>query len=138
MSTLTCPKCQAPMRTYERNRVHVDQCTGCGGIFLDRGELEALTAAEQAFHGGREQGAVPPSGYGQTAPPPPGGYPPPQQPYAAPPVQQYGAPPRYTHSGKPYHAPHVQQYGAPPHYTHSGKPYYGHRRHKSFLEELFD
>lgn len=121
------------MRTYERNRVHVDQCTSCGGLFLDRGELEALAAAEAAYHGVREQpGAVPPGGYGQAAPTPP------PQPYGAPPVQQYGAPPSYTRSGKPYHAPPVQQYGAAPHYTHSGKPYYGRRRHKSFLEGLFD
>lgn len=50
MTTLTCPKCGSEMRTYERNRVHVDQCTGCGGLFLDRGELEALVAAENAWH----------------------------------------------------------------------------------------
>ncbi|GAA1874875.1 zf-TFIIB domain-containing protein [Lapillicoccus jejuensis] len=48
----TCPKCAAPMRSYERNRVLVEQCTGCGGLFLDRGELEALVAAEQAWHAG--------------------------------------------------------------------------------------
>ena len=50
MSTLTCPKCGSDMRSYERNQVHVDQCTGCGGLFLDRGELEALVAAENAWH----------------------------------------------------------------------------------------
>jgi Zn-finger nucleic acid-binding protein len=37
------------MRTYERNGVNVDQCTGCKGIFLDRGELEALINAEAEF-----------------------------------------------------------------------------------------
>jgi Zn-finger nucleic acid-binding protein len=41
------------MRTYERNGVHVDQCTECRGIFLDRGELERLIDAENAWHGGR-------------------------------------------------------------------------------------
>lgn len=40
------------MRSYERNQVVVDQCTGCGGLFLDRGELEALAQAESAFYGG--------------------------------------------------------------------------------------
>jgi Zn-finger nucleic acid-binding protein len=49
---LTCPKCHAPMRTYERNGVHVDQCTDCRGIFLDRGELDRLIDAENAWHGG--------------------------------------------------------------------------------------
>ena len=47
---LTCPKCTSEMRSYERNRILVDQCTGCGGLFLDRGELEKLTAAENAWH----------------------------------------------------------------------------------------
>ncbi len=46
---LTCPKCQESMRNYERNGVHVDQCNGCKGIFLDRGELEALISAEEGF-----------------------------------------------------------------------------------------
>ena len=49
---LTCPKCHGPMRTYERNGVHVDQCTECRGIFLDRGELERLIDAETAWHDG--------------------------------------------------------------------------------------
>ena len=49
-TTLTCPKCGSDMRQYERNRVLVDQCTGCGGLVLDRGELERLTAAEAEWH----------------------------------------------------------------------------------------
>ena len=40
------------MRTYERNGVHVDQCSECRGIFLDRGELDRLIDAENAWHGG--------------------------------------------------------------------------------------
>ncbi len=40
------------MRTYERNGVHVDQCTDCRGIFLDRGELDRLIDAENAWHSG--------------------------------------------------------------------------------------
>ena len=39
------------MRAYERNGVTVDQCTECRGIFLDRGELERLTSAENSWHG---------------------------------------------------------------------------------------
>jgi len=49
---LTCPKCHGQMRNYERNGVHVDQCTECRGIFLDRGELDRLIDAENAWHGG--------------------------------------------------------------------------------------
>ncbi len=47
---LTCPKCQGAMRTYERSGITVDQCTECRGIFLDRGELDRLIDAENAFH----------------------------------------------------------------------------------------
>jgi Zn-finger nucleic acid-binding protein len=50
MDSLICPKCQGPMRTYERNGVHVDQCSECRGIFLDRGELERLIDAEESYH----------------------------------------------------------------------------------------
>ena len=46
---MDCPKCGEEMRSYERNNVTVDQCTGCRGIFLDRGELERLMEAESAF-----------------------------------------------------------------------------------------
>jgi uncharacterized protein len=56
---LTCPKCHGTMRTYERNGVHVDQCTECRGIFLDRGELDRLIDAENAWHGG--EAAAPPA-----------------------------------------------------------------------------
>ena len=48
---MTCPKCGAEMRMYERNGVTVDQCTGCRGVFLDRGELERLIDAEGSYYG---------------------------------------------------------------------------------------
>ena len=47
---MNCPKCESEMRSYERNGVTVDQCTGCRGIFLDRGELERLIDAETSFY----------------------------------------------------------------------------------------
>ncbi|HYF25484.1 MAG TPA: zf-TFIIB domain-containing protein [Baekduia sp.] len=47
---MICPKCQGEMRTYERNGIHVDQCTECRGLFLDRGELEHLVQAENSFY----------------------------------------------------------------------------------------
>ena len=49
-ASLTCPKCHAAMRTYERSGVHVDQCAQCRGIFLDRGELERLVDAESSYY----------------------------------------------------------------------------------------
>ena len=47
---MNCPKCESEMRSYERNGVTVDQCTGCRGIFLDRGELERLIDAETSYY----------------------------------------------------------------------------------------
>jgi Zn-finger nucleic acid-binding protein len=49
-TTLTCPKCEGAMRTYERGGVTVDQCGECRGIFLDRGELDRLIDAERGWH----------------------------------------------------------------------------------------
>lgn len=43
---MQCPKCHAPMHTYNRNGVQIEQCSGCRGIFLDYGELESLTQLE--------------------------------------------------------------------------------------------
>jgi len=40
------------MQQYERNDVIVDQCTECGGLFLDRGELERLAVAEANYYSG--------------------------------------------------------------------------------------
>jgi Zn-finger nucleic acid-binding protein len=57
---LICPKCTSEMRSYERNRILVDQCTGCGGLFLDKGELEQLAAAETAWHAAQAAAPAPP------------------------------------------------------------------------------
>ena len=58
---MACPKCGGPMRTYERNGIHLEQCTGCRGVFLDFGELEHLTQLESRFS---QQPPMQP-GYGQ-------------------------------------------------------------------------
>ena len=50
---LTCPKCLGTMRQYERNGVVVEQCLECRGLFLDRGELEQLIAAETRWNTAR-------------------------------------------------------------------------------------
>ncbi|ESP96687.1 zf-TFIIB domain-containing protein [Streptomyces sp. CHA1] len=83
-----CPKCHAPMHTYNRNGVQIEQCGGCRGIFLDYGELEALTRLESQW----SQQAPPPS-----APPAP--QPPHAQAYPAPPAPAWGAP---HHGGHHY------------------------------------
>jgi Zn-finger nucleic acid-binding protein len=72
---MQCPKCRGTMRTYNRSGVQIEQCDNCRGIFLDYGELEALTRLESQWGGG----AVPP------APPPAHGQP------------AWGAPAHYGH-----------------------------------------
>ncbi|MEU8782710.1 zf-TFIIB domain-containing protein [Streptomyces sp. NPDC048637] len=79
---MQCPKCQAPMHTYHRNGVQIEQCAGCRGIFLDYGELEALARLES-----------------QQAPPPPA-------PQAYPAAPAWGAPHQGHHGHHGYHGHH--------------------------------
>lgn len=108
MSNLVCPKCHGPMRSYERSGVHVDQCTDCRGIFLDRGELEHLIDAETAF----AARAAPPQ---PAAPLPPA------------PEPGFGMPQRGWDRDWSHDDSH-DGYGR-------GRP---RKRRKSFLEDLFD
>ncbi len=62
---MNCPKCPGSMRSYERNGVHLEQCDTCRGIFLDHGELEALTRAEAQWSQQQQQPRYAPDpGYG--------------------------------------------------------------------------
>lgn len=45
MPLLVCPNCDAGMKAVVRNGVELDVCTGCKGVWLDRGELEKLMSA---------------------------------------------------------------------------------------------
>ena len=85
---MICPKCQNLMQTVDRRGVHIEQCEGCRGIFLDRGELEQIAGAEQSFYG--TAAAPPPYGGGQhrDSPPPYGG------------GQYRDSPPPYGHRGQ--------------------------------------
>lgn len=56
---MECPKCQGPMRSYERNGITIDQCIECRGIYLDRGELEHLISLEAAQSAPRPAAAAP-------------------------------------------------------------------------------
>ncbi|MGW3358381.1 TFIIB-type zinc ribbon-containing protein [Streptomyces bungoensis] len=84
---MKCPKCHAEMHTYNRNGVQIEQCSGCRGIFLDYGELEALTRLE--------------SQWTQPMPPPPA-----PQAYPAPPAPAWGAPHGGGHHGGHYGGHH--------------------------------
>ncbi|MEZ4402115.1 MAG: zf-TFIIB domain-containing protein [Kofleriaceae bacterium] len=42
---MDCPRCNdAPLIELDRDGVTIDRCERCRGIWLDRGELEKLTA----------------------------------------------------------------------------------------------
>jgi Zn-finger nucleic acid-binding protein len=117
---LTCPKCQGAMRQYERNGVHVDQCTECRGIFLDRGELEKLIDAETSWNS--SQAAQPAAAAPAPVPAPAPGR---SQPgYQQQPYQEHG----YQEHGH-------QQHGYQPGYGQHG---HHKKKRRSFLEDLFD
>ncbi|MEV7729219.1 zf-TFIIB domain-containing protein [Streptomyces sp. NPDC087917] len=88
---MQCPKCHAMMHTYNRNGVQIEQCSGCRGIFLDYGELEALTRLESQYT--QQYGQVPPP----AAPPAP--YP---VQHAAP-APAWGAPQHHGGHGHGHH-----------------------------------
>ncbi|MFJ8192278.1 zf-TFIIB domain-containing protein [Streptomyces sp. NPDC096094] len=95
---MQCPKCRAPMHTYNRNGVQIEQCSGCRGIFLDYGELESLTRLEAQW----SQSAPPPA-----PPAAPQAYPPAApQAYPAAPAPAWGAP-QHGHHG--HHGHHRQK-----------------------------
>ena len=46
---MKCPKDGSPLETVQVGNVSVDKCTGCAGIWLDTGELEAIEAQDSGF-----------------------------------------------------------------------------------------
>ena len=43
-----CPKCGAPLKQRSFQKIEIDQCTGCNGIWLDAGELEQVVGKEES------------------------------------------------------------------------------------------
>lgn len=39
---LHCPKCQGSLESYTFHGFVLDRCQGCGGIWMDQGELEGV------------------------------------------------------------------------------------------------
>ncbi|GAB3009430.1 zf-TFIIB domain-containing protein [Amycolatopsis acidiphila] len=126
------------MRTVDKNGVHLEQCEGCRGIFLDRGELEQIAGAESAYYGSPAPYPGPaPSG---VAPPYRGGHDDSPGPYRG-----HGDSPRpfrgHSDSPRPYRGGYGDSsrpyQGGGAYYGDSPRPYRGHRK-RSFLENLFD
>lgn len=47
-SSMRCPKCGEPLKERSFQKIQIDQCTGCNGIWLDAGELEQVAEKENA------------------------------------------------------------------------------------------
>ena len=43
-----CPKCGAPLKARSFQKIEIDQCTGCNGIWLDAGELEQVAGKDES------------------------------------------------------------------------------------------
>ncbi len=44
---MRCPKCGEPLREIRHQQLKVDECIGCGGIWLDKGEFELLVGPKR-------------------------------------------------------------------------------------------
>jgi len=44
---MRCPKCGAPLKERSFQKIALDQCTGCNGIWLDAGELDEVAKKEE-------------------------------------------------------------------------------------------
>ena len=42
MTPMLCPVCKTDLKISERQGIEIDYCSTCGGIWLDRGELDKL------------------------------------------------------------------------------------------------
>jgi uncharacterized protein len=43
---MKCPKCGEALKARSFQKIEIDQCTGCHGIWLDAGELEQVAEKE--------------------------------------------------------------------------------------------
>lgn len=50
---ISCPKCNSAMVVVDRQGVQIDYCTGCHGVFLDRGELDRLIGLSNQANDGQ-------------------------------------------------------------------------------------
>ena len=139
-----CPKCRGAFIEIDRGGIKIDVCQECRSVFLDRGELDQIIAAEQRavsnvysedesfFRQLAGQQAAPtaqvtpqPMPVSQPAPPvqpPQPAYTPPpvqpQQPTYTPPPVQHTPPPQQTYSAPPPPHQPQQQYGQHGHGQH--------------------
>ncbi len=45
---MRCPKCGMQLITIDFRGLKIDKCTGCAGVWLDEGELEAIVELDKS------------------------------------------------------------------------------------------
>jgi Zn-finger nucleic acid-binding protein len=108
---ILCPKCHELMVIVDRQGIHIDYCSNCHGVYLDRGELEKLIemSSHPRYAQGHHSQGMP---YGQ---------------------QGYGSP-AYGQPAPPQRPPQPQR-----HYDSDYDYNYRSRKRKGgFLSEIFD
>jgi len=48
---MKCPKCGMDLLEIDYKSIKVDRCSGCEGVWLDPGELEAVAGLEKSLLG---------------------------------------------------------------------------------------
>ena len=46
-ATMTCPRCAGTLVEREHNHLKIDECAACGGVWLDKGELQILERVDE-------------------------------------------------------------------------------------------
>ena len=55
---MRCPVCKNMMIVVEHNRIELDHCVECGGVWFDAGELELLIETMQLEQSGLSLGSI--------------------------------------------------------------------------------
>jgi len=45
---MVCPKCGGKMNEINKAGIMIDECSGCGGVYFDRGELDILLESKES------------------------------------------------------------------------------------------
>ena len=45
---MKCPKCGAPLKERSFQKITIDQCTACNGIWLDAGEIDQVSNKDES------------------------------------------------------------------------------------------
>ena len=52
---MNCPRCTSELKAVPRDGIEIDVCPACKGVWLDAGELERLSNAEDDYYDKRQR-----------------------------------------------------------------------------------